>query len=110
MPRLLVSLLLLAPVALAPHQVLLLVNENSPDSVRVANHYTHLRGIPQINVVRLDLRRLTFARERGGERRAMGLAELNPSDFVSSLGLGARLKTSHQRIMARCCRIHGVAE
>lgn len=41
--------------ALAPHQVLLLVNENSPDSMRVAHHYAHLRDIPQGNVVYLDL-------------------------------------------------------
>ncbi len=41
--------------ALGPHEVLLLVNSRSAASLEVANHYRHRRGIPEENVVRLDL-------------------------------------------------------
>ena len=41
--------------ALAPHEVVLLVNENSPRSLEVANHYVSLRHIPARNVIRLAL-------------------------------------------------------
>lgn len=39
--------------ALGPHELLLLVNADSPRSVEVANHYIRLRNLPAINVVAL---------------------------------------------------------
>lgn len=41
--------------ALGPHELLLLVNDDSPRSVELANHYAHLRQIPPANIVHLDL-------------------------------------------------------
>lgn len=41
--------------ALGPHEVLLLVNGRSDDSITVANHYIQIRRIPPENVVRVDL-------------------------------------------------------
>ena len=41
--------------ALGPHELLLLVNANSPRSIEIANHYAHLRGIPAANIVQLAL-------------------------------------------------------
>jgi len=44
-------------LALAPHEILLLVNENSPESLAVANHYIDARKIPDRNVIYLDVPR-----------------------------------------------------
>lgn len=44
----------LAP-ALGPHELLLLVNRDSPRSLELANHYAHLRQIPPANIVHLSL-------------------------------------------------------
>ena len=41
--------------ALGPHELLLLVNEDSPDSVEIANAYARLRQVPPANIVRLRL-------------------------------------------------------
>ncbi|OGV68506.1 MAG: hypothetical protein A2283_22205 [Lentisphaerae bacterium RIFOXYA12_FULL_48_11] len=41
--------------ALGPHEVLLLVNEKSPDSVEIAAEYARIRHVPEINIVRLNL-------------------------------------------------------
>ncbi len=41
--------------ALGPHEVLLLVNDQSPRSVELANHYAHLRQIPPLNIVQVSL-------------------------------------------------------
>ena len=41
--------------ALGPHEILLLVNQDSPASLEIANHYTRLRRIPPANVVHLSL-------------------------------------------------------
>lgn len=50
-------LLLVAPAAraLGPHEILLLVNRNSPDSTAIAREYCRLRGVPEPNLVLLDL-------------------------------------------------------
>lgn len=45
----------LAAPALGPHELVLLVNGNSPRSVEVANHYVRLRRVPPSNVVFLSL-------------------------------------------------------
>jgi uncharacterized protein (TIGR03790 family) len=42
-------------LALGPHEILLLSNGNSPDSVMVAKEFAKLRQVPEINVVRLNL-------------------------------------------------------
>lgn len=41
--------------ALGPHQVVLLVNRNSADSLTVANHYVKMRGIPRQHVILLEV-------------------------------------------------------
>jgi uncharacterized protein (TIGR03790 family) len=40
-------------LALGPHEVLLLVNEESPDSVSIGSEFARLRCVPEQNVVRL---------------------------------------------------------
>lgn len=42
-------------LALGPHELAVLVNRNSPDSMALANHYAALRDIPPGNLVHLDL-------------------------------------------------------
>jgi hypothetical protein len=41
--------------ALAPHELLLAVNQNSPRSLELANRYAALRGLPPENIVYFDL-------------------------------------------------------
>jgi hypothetical protein len=41
--------------ALGPHEIVLLVNANSPDSREIANHYAKLRGVPVENMILLDV-------------------------------------------------------
>ena len=53
-----VSLLLVgAPSgqALGPHELVLIVNGNSADSVSIAGFYARTRGIPKQNIIQLDL-------------------------------------------------------
>lgn len=40
---------------LGPHEIVLLVNANSPDSREIANHYAKLRGVPLENLIHLDV-------------------------------------------------------
>jgi len=40
---------------LAPHQVVIVANSNSPDSLMVARHYATRRGIPLKHIAKLDL-------------------------------------------------------
>lgn len=42
-------------LALGPHELLVLVNGNSSESVRIADTFVKLRDVPAVNVVRLDL-------------------------------------------------------
>lgn len=42
-------------MALGPHEILVLVNSRSPDSVTVAREFVKLRKVPAVNVVRLEL-------------------------------------------------------
>ena len=44
-----------AQAGLAAHEVLLLVNRQSPRSLEVANHFVHVRHVPPRNVIYLDL-------------------------------------------------------
>lgn len=56
--RWIVGLILAVPCvsrALGPHEVLVLVNEKSPDSVQVAKEFVRLRKVPEINVAHLSL-------------------------------------------------------
>jgi hypothetical protein len=48
-------LLPVAAPALGPHEILLLVNRDSPRSVELAHHYLHLRQIPPENIVEVSL-------------------------------------------------------
>ena len=52
---LLACLTSLAAAALTADEVALLVNPNDPDAARVAEHYRTLRGVPETNVLRLEL-------------------------------------------------------
>ena len=42
-------------LALGPHEVLVLVNEASSNSVAIAGEFVRIRNVPEINVVRLNL-------------------------------------------------------
>ncbi|MFC1498984.1 TIGR03790 family protein [Verrucomicrobiota bacterium] len=59
-------------MALGPHEVLLLVNENSRDSVEVAQEFTKLRYVPESNIVRLNL----------PDRVVKSPSEITPEDFA----------------------------
>ena len=71
--RLLTPALLLAACTLAQAQtadnVLVVVNENSPDSVIIGDHYASVRGVPPPQVLRIstevadEISRATFSRE-----------------------------------------------
>lgn len=61
-----------AAFALGPHEVLVLANGKSPDSVEIAKEFVRLRNVPQINMVRLDLP----AAGKGS------LARISPQDFT----------------------------
>ncbi|TAN38263.1 MAG: hypothetical protein EPN23_02935 [Verrucomicrobia bacterium] len=58
--------------ALAPHELLLLVNQNSPRSLELANRYTALRGVPPENIVALDV----------PDSARAPAAEISPADFT----------------------------
>ena len=45
----------LAGLSLGPHELLLLINADSPESVRVGELYARLRRIPEANMVRLSI-------------------------------------------------------
>ena len=44
-----------ASAELTPDQIAIIVNENSLDSVAVANHYAARRGVPKTHIIRLNL-------------------------------------------------------
>jgi len=54
------ALLAARAFALGPHEVLLLVNRESPDSVEVGQAFARLRGVPVQNIVKLSLPEKTF--------------------------------------------------
>lgn len=66
------GLLALTAAAQAPSEVLLLVNNQSPDSRHIAKEYAQLRGIPEENMVRLDLSGSVLEPE----------AQISPEDFM----------------------------
>lgn len=67
----LLAAVFLAPLALAlgPHEILLLANQNAPRSVELAQAYAGLRQIPACNLVLLDL-------------PVPVPAEITPADFI----------------------------
>ena len=73
--------------ALAPHELLLLVNQNSPRSVELANRYGALRGVPSENFVYLELPESVLA----------PAAEIAPADFTRYIWqpLDAALRDRH---------------
>lgn len=61
-------------LALGPHEVLLLANGRSADSVMIAKEYAQARGIPEINLVRLSL-----------PDHVGGATRISPRDFESQV-------------------------
>lgn len=57
--RLLIILLFypLAGWAIGPHEILILINSNSADSVRIGETYARLRRVPEVNVIRVGVQR-----------------------------------------------------
>lgn len=45
----------LSAAAQGPHEVALIVNATSPDSLEIAHHYAHVRRVPSANIIYLDL-------------------------------------------------------
>jgi hypothetical protein len=64
--------LVLGAQAQMPHEVLLLVNKNSPDSIYVANAWAGVRGVPGKNVVMLEIPEAAFG----------GRATVTPDEFT----------------------------
>ena len=58
--------------ALTPHELLLVVNQNSPHSLELANRYIQLRGLPPENILYLALPESVLA----------PAAEISPDDFT----------------------------
>ncbi|MCZ7592076.1 MAG: hypothetical protein M5U15_07925 [Kiritimatiellae bacterium] len=42
-------------LAQGPHEIALLINQNSPDSIEIGHTYAHLRGVPSSNIIYLDI-------------------------------------------------------
>ncbi len=63
----LVVILLLVRVsyALGPHELLLLVNSNSTNSIAIAEEFAELRGLPSINIVPLNIPEVLLDVKRG---------------------------------------------
>jgi len=83
-----VSILLLAAACMAqmPHQVAVLVNENSQDSKKAANVFALLHGVPGGSMIYLDLPESMFS----------GRFECTPEEF-KSLIYNPALKTLQER-------------
>ncbi len=47
--------------AIGPHELLVIANENSIDSILVARSYMRMRSIPEVNLVRVSLPESTYA-------------------------------------------------
>ncbi len=60
---------------LGPHEIVVLVNSRSPRSLEIANHFVHLRRIPDQNVIYLDL----------PDRVLEPRAELSPAEFTETI-------------------------
>jgi len=73
---------------LGPHEILLLANADSVDSVRVAKEYARLRGVPEQNLVRLSM-----PRELG-----RAAAALKPADFTRLIWLPANRQARRRGI------------
>jgi hypothetical protein len=71
-----------------PHEVLLLVNQNSQDSVKVANVYASVRGIPKRNMVFLDIPESAYQKT----------ATVSPSEFTDLIWKPANAKAEAQGI------------
>jgi uncharacterized protein (TIGR03790 family) len=54
-PIAMAALLPAAALALGPHEVVVLVNPGSKDSVAIASRFVKLRGVPPLNVIDVDL-------------------------------------------------------
>jgi len=74
--------------ALGPHEVAVLVNKNSPQSLEVANYFVHLRQIPPQNILFLTLPESVLEPE----------AEISPADFTKFIWDPARKIIRERRI------------
>lgn len=61
-----------AAAGLASHEILVLVNRQSPRSMEIANHFVHLRNVPATHVIYLDLPDTVLE----------PAAEMSPEDFT----------------------------
>ncbi len=59
-------------VALGPHELLIVANDNSIDSVLVARAYARMRSIPECNLVRIDVPEAFYAESNA----------ISPEDFT----------------------------
>ena len=80
-------------LAFCPHELLVLVNANSEDSIAVANHFVAARGVPALNVITLDLPASVL--RRGGD--------ITPEDFTQRIWEPA-WEALHQRGLTRQVR------
>jgi hypothetical protein len=78
--------------ALAPHELLLAINQNSPPSLELANRYAALRGLPPENFVYLDAP--TYA------------TEISTNDFLRQIWQPLEAALHERRLLGR---ILGVA-
>ncbi len=51
--------------ALGPHEIALLVNSNSAASIKVADNYAKLRGVPSVNIIKLNVPAVLLNVNRG---------------------------------------------
>lgn len=89
---------LLLPITgggLGPHEIALLVNTNSNDSIKVAEHFASLRHIPNSNIVKLGI-----------SSNVLKSGRISLSEFITSIWDPAweTLKTNNcaERILAWC--------
>jgi len=92
LPLLGAALLLSAPLSRAqlPSETLLLVNQNAPLSLKLANHYAEVRGIPRRNLIHLDL----------PAEYAEGALHMTPEAFTEHVWTPARQAISERGLEA----------
>lgn len=76
----------LSAAALGPHELLVLVNPDSPESLAIANRFVELRGVPPENIVCLPL----------PPSASEAAAEITPEDFAKHIWQPA-LETARKR-------------
>ena len=77
--------------ALAPHELLLAVNQNSPRSLELANRYAALRAVPPENIVYLDLPASVLA----------PAAEISTNDFARLIWQPLEMALHERNLLGR---------